>query len=101
MFNAPPDRVDSLHSLGVFSRLFRAGLLWQKRAVSRHHDKTRRRHRMPILKIFNPLEIEAFESPPLFNSLERKKFFTLPTQLQQLSHSFSTPTNQVCFILTA
>lgn len=56
---------------------------------------------MPILKIFNTLEIEAFESPPLFNSLERKKFFTLPTQLQQLSHSFSTPTNQVCFIVTA
>jgi len=53
---------------------------------------------MPILKIFNTLEIEAFEAPPLFNSLERKKFFTLPMQLQQLSHSFSTPTNQVCFI---
>lgn len=56
---------------------------------------------MPRIKIFNALEVEAFESPPLFNSVERKKFFTLPAPLQKLSESFYTPTNQVCFIVTA
>jgi len=56
---------------------------------------------MPRIKIFNALEIEAFESPPVFNSAERKKFFTLPAQLEKLRHSFHTPANQVCFILTA
>lgn len=56
---------------------------------------------MPRIKIFNAQEIEAFESPPLFNSVERKKFFTLPAPLQKLSQSFYTPTNQVCFIVMA
>lgn len=56
---------------------------------------------MSILKIFNAAEIEAFESPPLFNHLERKQFFTLPARLQALCESFRTPTNQACFILTA
>ncbi len=56
---------------------------------------------MPRMKIFNALEIETFESPPLFNSVERKKFFTLPPRLNTLCQSFRTPTNQVCFILTA
>jgi TnpA family transposase len=56
---------------------------------------------MPRIKIFNALEMEAFESPPIFNSVERKKFFTLPVPLQKLSQSFYTPTNQVCFIVMA
>ena len=56
---------------------------------------------MSTIKIFNAAEIEAFEAPPLFNHLERKKFFTLPARLQELSQSFRTPTNQACFILTA
>lgn len=56
---------------------------------------------MPRIRIFNALEIEAFESPPIFNSVERKKFFTLSAHLQKLIHSFHTPTNQICFILTA
>lgn len=54
---------------------------------------------MSIIKIFNTLEIEVFESPPVFNHAERKKFFTLPSHLQQKNKSFRTPTNQVCFIL--
>src|SRR5713101_5231038 len=56
---------------------------------------------MPRIKIFNALEIEAFESPPVFNRAERRKFFTLPMHLQKLSLSFYTPINQVCFTLTA
>jgi hypothetical protein len=34
----PSGRVDSIHSLGVVSRLFLNGFFWQKRAVSLHHD---------------------------------------------------------------
>ena len=56
---------------------------------------------MPRIKIFNAQEIAAFESPPVFNSVERKKFFTLPAPLQKLSQSFYTSTNQVCFIVMA
>lgn len=56
---------------------------------------------MPRIKIFNAQEIEAFESPPVFNSGERKKFLTLPAPLHKLSQSFYTPTNQVCFIVMA
>ncbi len=56
---------------------------------------------MSTIKIFDAAEIEAFESPLLFNHLERKKFFTLPARLQELSQSFRTPTNQACFLLTA
>jgi TnpA family transposase len=56
---------------------------------------------MPRIKIFNALEIEAFESPPVFNSAERRKFFSLPAHLQKLRHSFYTPLNQVCFTLLA
>jgi Domain of unknown function (DUF4158) len=51
------------------------------------------------MKIFNELEIETFESPPVFNSVERKKFFTLPPRVQILCNSFRTPTNRICFIL--
>src|SRR5262249_52054042 len=56
---------------------------------------------MSTIKIFNVLEIEAFESSPVFNHIERKKFFTLPAHLQKLSQSLRTPTNEACFILTA
>jgi len=51
------------------------------------------------MKIFNELEIKTFESPPDFNSVERKKFFTLPPRLQALCDGFRTPTNRLCFIL--
>lgn len=34
------------------------------------------------MKIFNTLEEEEFESPPRFNSAERKRFFSLPSLLK-------------------
>ncbi len=37
---------------------------------------------MARMKIFNSLEEEAFESPPVFNSAERKRFFFLPLMLE-------------------
>lgn len=56
---------------------------------------------MARMKIFNTLEEEAFESPPVFNSAERKRFFSLPLMLQDSMQNLRTPTNQVCFLVAA
>ncbi len=56
---------------------------------------------MARMKIFNSLEEEAFESPPLFSSAERKRFFSLPLMLEGSMANLRTPTNKVCFLLTA
>ena len=56
---------------------------------------------MPRMKIFNSLEEEAFESPPVFNSAERKRFFYLPLMLEDPIMNLRTPTNKVCFLVAA
>ncbi len=53
------------------------------------------------MKIFNALEQDEFESPPVFNSAECKRFFTLPLPLGDLMESLRTPTNKVCFLVAA
>src|SRR5260370_39343384 len=53
---------------------------------------------MARMKIFNTLEEEAFESPPEFNSWERKRFFSLSLLLKESQASLRTPTNKVCFL---
>ena len=56
---------------------------------------------MPKMKIFNSLEKEAFDSPPVFNSAERKQFFPLPLLLKDSIADLRTPTNKVCFLVAA
>ena len=56
---------------------------------------------MAKMKIFNTSEQNAFESPPTFNSVERKRFFTLPLMFHESMDSLKTPTNKVCFLLAA
>ncbi|SJM90998.1 hypothetical protein CRENPOLYSF1_170044 [Crenothrix polyspora] len=56
---------------------------------------------MPKIKIFNTSEKNAFESPPVFNSLERRRFFTLPQMLNEAMGNLKSPTNKVCFTVTA
>ena len=56
---------------------------------------------MPRMKIFNSLEIEAFDSPPVFNSSERKRFFYSSSALVDAIANLRTPTNKVCFVATA
>ena len=56
---------------------------------------------MPRMKILNKLEREAFESPPHFNSAERKRFFSLPKALNDIVESLRTPANKVFFIVMA
>jgi len=53
------------------------------------------------MKVFNALEEETFETPPVFNTAERKRYFTLPAGLDDLVETLRTPTNKVCFILAA
>jgi len=56
---------------------------------------------MPKMKIFNSLEKEAFDSPPMFNSAERKQFFSLPLLIKDSITDLRTPTNKVCFLVVA
>lgn len=56
---------------------------------------------MARMKIFNTLEEEAFESPPVFNSVERKRFFSLPLMLTDSMLNLRTPTIKVCFLVAA
>ena len=53
---------------------------------------------MPRMKIFNTLEQATFDTPPAFNSAERKQFFALPLMLQDAMAGLRTPTNKVCFL---
>ncbi len=54
---------------------------------------------MPILKVLGSTEQESFENPPLFNSVERKKYFDFPLRIITSMKTFRTPTNQVCFLV--
>ena len=56
---------------------------------------------MARMKIFNTLEEESFESPPVFNSAERKRFFSFPLILTDSMANLRTPTNKVCFLVAA
>lgn len=56
---------------------------------------------MARMKVFNFLEEEAFDSPPVFNSAERKRFFSLSPMLSDSIANLRTPTNKVCFLVTA
>src|SRR5512143_4010859 len=55
---------------------------------------------MARMKIFNSLEEEAFESPPVFTSAERQRFFCASLMLSDTAANLRTPTNQVCFLVT-
>jgi TnpA family transposase len=56
---------------------------------------------MPKMKILNSTEQNIFNSPPVFNSVERKRFFSLPLTLNESMEKLKTPTNKVCFLATA
>ncbi|MGH9453401.1 MAG: hypothetical protein ACRD2O_05470 [Terriglobia bacterium] len=55
---------------------------------------------MPRMKTLNTAEQEAFESPPVFNSVQRKPYFHFPLPIQQAAASLRTPTHQLCFLLS-
>jgi hypothetical protein len=51
---------------------------------------------MPKMKILNSSEQNIFESPPVLNSVERKRYFSLPVTLNEAMEDLKTPTNKVC-----
>ena len=54
---------------------------------------------MPRMSILEGEEQLEFDSPPLFNSAERKRFFATPPKVESILDSLRTPTNQVWFLL--
>jgi hypothetical protein len=54
---------------------------------------------MPLLKILSNSEVSRFDSPPVFNHEERKKFFSLPSGFKQSWGKLRTAENRVLFIL--
>jgi TnpA family transposase len=51
------------------------------------------------MKILSTPEKESFENPPIFNSAERKRFFSFPSEIEQIADTLRTPTNKVCFLV--
>lgn len=55
---------------------------------------------MPRMKILSSAEQAAFESPPEFQSGQRKSHFSLPRKLMRHAQALRTPTNQIGFLLS-
>jgi hypothetical protein len=53
------------------------------------------------MKILNAVEQEAFESPPLFNSVQRKQYFDFPVALRHLAASLHARTHRLGFVLSS
>lgn len=54
---------------------------------------------MARMKILTRHEVAEFESPPKFNSAERKRFFSVSLAINELLAILRTPANQVCFLI--
>ena len=54
---------------------------------------------MSRMKILNTIEQEAFDTPPLFNSVQRKRFFDFPVKIRQFAANLQTPITRLCFLL--
>ena len=56
---------------------------------------------MPRMNILNAVEREAFDSPPVFNSFQRKQYFDFPTKLRRFAAGLRSPAYRVGFLLSA
>jgi TnpA family transposase len=56
---------------------------------------------MPEMQILNALEQSEFDSPPEFDSANRKKHFDFPLGILELVEQLRTPTNKACFLLAS
>ena len=54
---------------------------------------------MPRMNIINSMEQEEFNSPPIFKSVQRKKYFEFSSGPHQITKTFRNSTNQVCFLV--
>jgi len=55
---------------------------------------------MPRMQILSTVEHDAFESPPVFTSAQRRHHFDFSPEVEQLALSLRTPTNQLGFLLS-
>lgn len=55
---------------------------------------------MPRMKILNAVEQEAFASPPVFTTAQRRHHFVFSLEVQELTATLRTPTNQLGFLLS-
>ena len=46
---------------------------------------------MPRMNILNAVEREAFDSPPVFNSFQRKQYFDFPSKLRRFVAGLRSP----------
>ena len=56
---------------------------------------------MPEMQILNALEQSEFDSPPEFDSPDRKKHFDFSLGILELVEQLRTPTNKACFLLAS
>ena len=56
---------------------------------------------MPRMNILNTVEREAFNSPPVFNSFQRKQYFDFPSKLRRFAAGLRNPVYQSGFLLSA
>ncbi len=55
---------------------------------------------MPRMQILSSVEHDAFESPPVFTSAQRRHHFHFSPAVEQLALTLRTPTNQLGFLLS-
>ena len=55
---------------------------------------------MPRMKVLSTVEQEAFDTPPDFNSIQRKQFFSFASGILRLADERRTPVNKLCFLLS-
>jgi hypothetical protein len=55
---------------------------------------------MPRMKILNAVEQEAFDTPPVFSSAQRKRYLDFSMETRRQAVKLRTPTNRLCFLLT-
>src|SRR5258707_12555086 len=56
---------------------------------------------MPRMNLLKSVDREAFESPPVFNRVQRKQYFDFPTELRRLAGELRAPAHQLGFLLSA
>ena len=55
---------------------------------------------MALISILTTEEKKRFESPPVFSSQERKRYFRFPAEVVRIAEELRTPTTKVCFLTT-
>ena len=56
---------------------------------------------MPRMNILNTVECEAFNSPPVFSSFQRKQYFDFPSKLRRFAAGLRNRAYQLGFLLSA